>query len=352
MSGRYGAGGAGARVYRRRRFTAAVAAAVVVVGVVAVALAAGSSSSSPPGSRGAAGATASRAATSPVPSPLGHLTVASAPYHLPSPLSREVVLASGGALEILGGLNGADVSQTSVYQLDPSTGRVSQLGQLAEPLHDAAGVELDGRPVLFGGGAATSVATVEAFTAGTGQLIGQLPEPRSDLAAVRIGATAYVLGGYTGLSAPTSVLATTDGITFRTVARLPLAVRYPAVAVLGGNIWVFGGEHDGVITGVIQRVDPAAGTAQVVGDLPVPLAGSSALVIGGVVYLAGGQSTAGAVANVARFDPATTTFVRAASLPGPVAYAGSVVIAGTGYLLGGETPSTVDTVLTLQISAR
>lgn len=345
-----------ARIYRRRRLTAAAAAVVVAGGLVAVVLAVQPSGGSPPGTSSANPAVTPAATGSGGPSrPAGprslHLTVALARYDLPSPLSREVVLGSGQALEVLGGLDGADVSQTEVYDLDPGTGAVTLQGQLAQPLHDAAGVVLAGRPVLFGGGAATSVAAVEEFSAGAGQIVGELPQPRSDLAAVRIGATAYVLGGYTGGAYLPSVLATTDGVTYRAVAQLPVTVRYAAVAVLGGDIWVFGGEHDGASTGVIQRVNPAAGTAAVVGEMPVPLAGSSALVLNGAIYIAGGESPGGPVAQVARFDPATMSLLPAAVLPGPVAYAGSAVVGATGYLLGGETPGTVGTVLTLRVSA-
>jgi hypothetical protein len=59
------------------------------------------------------------------------------------------------------------------------------------------------------------------------------------------------------------VLATTNGHTFMAVARLPVPVRYPAVAALGGQIFVFGGQaatgaHAGTPTDVIQAVAPPA----------------------------------------------------------------------------------------------
>ena len=69
-----------------------------------------------------------------------------------------------------------------------------------------------------------------------------MPAPRSDAAAVTIGSTTYLVGGYDGTRPDAPVLATTDGRTFTTVTALPVPVRYPAVAALGGQIYLFGGQ--------------------------------------------------------------------------------------------------------------
>ena len=63
-----------------------------------------------------------------------------------------------------------------------------------------------------------------------------------DHVAVAIGGTDYIVGGYNGTAGEPDVLATTDGQTFRTVATLPVPVRYPAIAALHGLLYVFGGE--------------------------------------------------------------------------------------------------------------
>ena len=116
--------------------------------------------------------------------------------------------------------------------------------------------------------------TVQAFSgAGTARVTGSLPAPRSDAAAVTIGGTNYVVGGYDGSKPDASVLATTDGRTFTTVAALPVPVRYPAVAALDGMIYAFGGQaitgpDAGAAVNVIQAVDPARHTAAVIGRLP------------------------------------------------------------------------------------
>src|SRR5207245_11479895 len=87
------------------------------------------------------------------------------------------------------------------------------------------------------------------------RLIGHLPGPRSDLAAATDEGRTYLVGGYDDRAPLASVLATADGTTFRPAGQLPVAVRYPAVATRGRNIFAFGGETGSVDTDAIQELD-------------------------------------------------------------------------------------------------
>ena len=174
------------------------------------------------------------------------------PWRLRAPLSREVAAAGPrGRLLLLGGLTSGGASADGIFTVNPATGHARAAGTLARPLHDAAGTSLRGHEMIFGGGAQASVATVQEFNPAvpgrtarhaTASVTGALPAARSDAAAVTIGGTAYVVGGYTGTRPDAEVLATSDGRGFRGVAALPVPVRYPAVAALGGTIFAFGGE--------------------------------------------------------------------------------------------------------------
>ena len=198
------------------------------------------------------------------------------PWHLARPLSREVVVAgSGGRLIVLGGLVAGGASASGVYALDTATGAARQIGALRAPLHDAAVSVSKGRALVFGGGSPATVATVQSFAlsapgrrrqAAVATAAGPLPAPRSDEVAVTIGATTYLVGGYDGTRPDASVLATVDGRTFRRVTALPVPVRYPAVAVLGGRIFAFGGQaitgpQAGAPVDVIQAVEPVPAIA-------------------------------------------------------------------------------------------
>ena len=112
-----------------------------------------------------------------------------------------------------------------------------------------------------------------------------------------------MIGGYDGTRLDPEVLATRDGRHFRVAARLPVPVRYAAMAAAGGLIWVFGGQTAAGPTDVIQRIDPATGAATVAGHLPRPVQGAAALSLGGQVYVAGGAGTSGTCSGSTRPRP-------------------------------------------------
>ncbi|MGH2858215.1 MAG: hypothetical protein ACRDMJ_12110, partial [Solirubrobacteraceae bacterium] len=235
------------------------------------------------------------------------------------------------------GLDAAGASASGIFALDPTSGHLTSAGALATPLHDAAAALLGSQAVVLGGGSPVTTAAVERFTPGSSaRVVSQLPQPRSDAQAVVLGGRAYLVGGYDGTSATADVLATRDGQRFTTVARLPVPVRYPAVAVIGNTIYAFGGERvGGGDTNVIQAVDPAKGTATVAGHLPVTLAHSVAVTLGARTYLAGGRAGGAASAQVWLYDPARRTAIAAGRLPSPVANAAAATIGGTAYIIGG-----------------
>jgi hypothetical protein len=273
------------------------------------------------------------------------------PWHLSAPLSRMVVEPSTGSdLTVLGGYDGAG-SADGVFALDTATGKLHLTGNLAVPTHDAAGASLGNLDLVIGGGDTTSDALVQALTPGpaapTAAEIGHLPSPRSDCDAVSIGETVYVVGGYDGTNGDVTVLATQDGRSYRSVATLPVPVRYPAVAVLAGKIYVFGGDaasgpRSGDAIPDIQRVDPQTGSAVVLGSMPEALEGASAVTIAGEIYLTGGATSSTAAATTTSstiwaFDPLTRTLLRAGVLPVAVSDAGIAVIGTTTWVIGGET---------------
>jgi hypothetical protein len=279
--------------------------------------------------------------------------------------AREVVLPHGRDILIAGGLTPGQESTSETVVLDPATGQASPLGRLAAATQDSGGSLLGGRPVVFGGRTGASTATVQAVTGpGTASMLGPLPQPRSDLAAVTVHGIAYLIGGYDGASYTYSVITTRDGTHFSTLTKLPVPVRCPAVAAIGDQIWVFGGQTEAGLTNVVQQIDVSRGTARVVGRLPSPLAGETGFTLGGMIFLAGGQmvrsgtppsSRTAATAlitsdRVLRYNPASGATSLAGQLPVPVAYGAGTVMGGTAFLLGGEDGQLlVPTVTTLRV---
>ena len=260
---------------------------------------------------------------------------------LPAPVSRPVVLPDGSGFLILGGLATGDVSTARIVAVDPESGRSQLAGSLAVAVHDSAGAELHGEWFVFGGGSFSTVSEVQAWTAGKATDLGRLPEARSDLSAATTGATAYVLGGFDGSTLTPDVLATTDGVTFRVVAKLAVPVRYGAAAVADGALWIVGGvtgtsEGSTTETDAVQKVDLATGRATVTGHLPQAMGHATAVGLGGQVFVLGGRSGTIPSATIWRLDPNAGTVQSVGQLPQALSDAGSVVVGDTGYLVGGE----------------
>ena len=267
------------------------------------------------------------------------VTARLAPYRLTASLSREVVLPTGTGLRILGGLAASQSTVGGVFDLNPGTGSLAAVGQLAVAVHDAAGVVQGGHDLVLGGGSPNTIATVQRFGPGSGAaVLSRLPRPRSDLTAVTVGGRVFVLGGYDGTTLDPTVLVSSDGRSFARFATLPQPVRYPATAVAGGRIYLLGGANGSgsTETTAIQEVDPTSGRAAVVGHLPEPVAHASAMTVNGTVYVLGGQINGGASDLIERFDPSTHRVRAAGFLPEAVSDAGSAAFGGTTYLVGGE----------------
>jgi outer membrane protein assembly factor BamB len=278
------------------------------------------------------------------------VTLASAPYRLPAPVQREVAVAAGRRVIIVGGLNAAKVSTNGVFRLDPSSGRLSPLGVVPNAFHDAAGALLRGSVFVFGGGAGESTSTVQRFDLRTrkGSVVAQLPHALSDLAAATIGSTAYLVGGFDGRMPRGEIYRTSDGRHFTLAGRLPVGLRYPAVAAAGGDLIVAGGVTASGASSVVYAFDPATGRTRSIGRLPAPVGHSGALVLGKRIYVVGGLDANGRTrGRVTAIDPEAR---RVVPVPGDarVSDAGAVVVAGRGLVIGGETDGrTVATVRVL-----
>ncbi len=281
------------------------------------------------------------------------------PWTLPAALSREAVVADGSSLVVLGGYTASGSSLSGVATLNVANGQETQDASLAAPVHDAAAAMLGHRVFVFGGGSPNTVATVQSIprpnasgSTGTGVVSGRLPTPRSDLAVVSVGAknggTAYIVGGYDGSSGEPAVLSTTDGTHFTQVARLAVPVRYGAVVATGGSIYVFGGELASPgstgATSDIQQVNLSNGQTSIIGHLPQALYGAAAVVLGGTIYVAGGQVPGGVtLTQIDAFVPSTHRILHAGLLPQAVAFAGYATLGSgrhaAGYIVGGEVAS-------------
>jgi Kelch motif protein len=315
-------------------------AGLIVLGVSAVKGGGGSKGEGPTGSAGP---------------PPSHLAAAISSAHLPVALHGLSLARTVNGLLVAGGANAADISTDRVYRFDPRTGKVSGAGRLVQPLHDAVAATLNRETLVFGGGNTATLDLVQALEPGAiAQTVGRLPEAVSDLSAVVVGRAVYIFGGFNGTTPSPSVLRTTDGRTFTRVARLPVPVRYAAVAATQDKIYVFGGElASGRDTSDIQEYDIATERSVIAGHLSEPVSHASAVSLDGGLYLIGGRRAGGASDRILRFDPRRNVALPAGRLPVPVFDGAARTYGDHAYLVGGLGPKTspLDTVISLGGSA-
>jgi len=243
---------------------------------------------------------------------------------LPRAISKAAAVAlPGGKLMILGGLVGNDSIDT-ILAGAPTKLRV--VGHLPQPTHDAAAARLGRTVYLFGGGAATSTATVVRVSLSGGAAnAGTLIEPLSDLGAVAVGGKAYLVGGYTGTEYATAILRYAPA-NDTVVARLPQGTRYAGVAAIGRTIYVVGGlttsGESRAIYAVQLRKKPKR-----IGTLPRPEAHGALAAFNGTLYYVGrrtilaidprsGKVTIAARLKVSLSDPTATTVGNAIVIAG------------------------------------
>ena len=262
---------------------------------------------------------------------------------LPSPHYEGATTVAAGKVVIMGGLSKAKASTNLIWQFDPATGATTALGSLVAAQHDASAGTLGDTPYVFGGsGAKTVLDTIESLAPGAKKstVVGKLPKPRTGAVGITDtdGPTLYVVGGTDGANGTNEVLSSIDGLNFQTVATLPEPVKYASAAIVGTQLFVFGGEWNNVQSQSIQLVDLAKQSASVVAKMPEPVSHAMAFVLNGTIFLAGGRVGGGRTDAIRRFDPTTYTFANAGTLPSKVSDSSVATIGNSAFLLGGLAP--------------
>jgi large repetitive protein len=314
---------------------------LALMGVLMVACASGS----PQPSR-------SRSAETPISSPLrsqeAKLEVKSTGYNLSAPIQRALAVWQGSKVYIAGGLDADGTTVGGVFSLDPVSGRLTPLGTLPQPVHDAAAAMIAGRLVVFAGGSGAGTNTVQIFDPSTDKawIAGHMPVALSDLAAAQIGSTTYLIGGYDGTAPRREIYATSDGTTFRLVGRLPVGLRYPAATGIDGRIMIVGGDTTSGPTASILVFDPSTGRVSRIGQLPYAVGHASAFGLGSFVYVVGGRNAADtSTRRSSMVDPVGGEVTALPPLAGPLA--DSAVASGPDsvLLVGGWGKGTLSQVL-------
>ena len=255
---------------------------------------------------------------------------------LPEARSGIAAATFDGSIVVSGGLSPAGQSTSTVFQLG-AQGASRSAAMLPGPVHDAAAAELAGRLLLFGGGQFEGSDRIVSVMPGPPRVIGRLPQALSDLDAVTIGRLAYVVGGWNGSTANAQIYAVTSTGHVTRAGRLPLGVRYPAAAALGGRMIVAGGEQStGAPTRQAWSFDPATETVVRLPDLPVATDHAAAATVGGRLYVLGGLRGGAFTDAIVSWAPGERRWHAAGRLPSALADLGAVTFDGAIAAIGGR----------------
>jgi cysteine-rich repeat protein len=194
----------------------------------------------------------------------------------------------------------------------------------------------------FGGG---RLAVFEPVAAGCWQTDGvpALPAPLLDAGGAVLNGELYVIAGKDA-SGPQRTVHVYNPFTnqWRLAPPLPAAypaVENPAVAVLGGALYVIGGSTEPFAGSVASaaRFDPVTQAWTMLAPLPAPRGGATAQGIASRIYVAGGMDAGSSRQELFIYDPATNTWSAGAPMSVPRDNPMSAAVGGRLYVFGGRT---------------
>jgi YVTN family beta-propeller protein len=263
---------------------------------------------------------------------------------LEAPLQDAGGAAVGGTAYLLAGLDAQDVSVDVVRSV--TNGRTRIVSHLPGARHDAAAVSLGGRVYLFGGGNAVGqLDEIVRFAPGGSAaptVVGHLPTASSDAAAAVVAGTAYIVGGYDGHAWLNTIVAWTLGHKARVVARLPVAIRYAAVAVARGRVVIAGGTlTSGAASRAVYSFTPASQQVRKLHDLPRATTHAAAGALRGQVLVIGGRGTDlhSFSDRIYAVDPIQGRVMKVGRLPAALSDATGITMPGAVLLAGGKGAS-------------
>jgi N-acetylneuraminic acid mutarotase len=176
-----------------------------------------------------------------------------------------------------------------------------------------------------------------------------LPAAReSGNGAAAIGSTIYVAGGYDANRTLTRTLYAynTNSNTWSTRASMPIASACGGSAVISGKLYVFTGcklSSTGaqVAAGSLHRYDPSTNAWTTLRSAPSVHSQPAVGVIGGQLYVVGGNNAAGvAVGRLDVYDPATNLWSTLPAMPTARTAATAAVVRGELHVIGGRNGDT------------
>ncbi len=214
---------------------------------------------------------------------------------LRSPRQEMGVVAVGGKIYAVGGLDKEGQGLRTVEVYHPDANRWSFVQALPLPLHHAAAADVEGVLYLVGGfeGSSFEFATnlVWAYYPASGQwrLRAPMPTRRGALAVAVYQKEIYAVGGFRD-GHSVSDFAVYDVAQDRWSSLPPMPTRRDHLAAVAiPDIIAISGRKDGMNLSEVERYDVGRQVWSAVASIPTPRSGFAAVNMGGQVYTFGGE---------------------------------------------------------------
>ncbi|MBI5546995.1 MAG: hypothetical protein HY901_24200, partial [Deltaproteobacteria bacterium] len=240
------------------------------------------------------------------------------------------------------------VPVTTAWAFDPEAGTSTPVADLPSVQEGLVAVTANDLVYAFGGAdsAGVAVAHVRSYDPATSRWTERQPMPtgRRDAAAAVVGGLVYVIGGDNGAALQTVEIYDPVQDDWTSGPLLPETRTGAVAASWNGELYVLGGSDGGsVLRASVLKLD--LGSWSVVPGVTLSVANARALQIGSVAVVAQGRSLAGVSATLWSVDLADLSpaapLVRLNPLTVPAQFAAAAVVNGNMYLLGGNGSPTL-----------
>jgi N-acetylneuraminic acid mutarotase len=267
--------------------------------------------------------------------------------NLPSVRQEHAVVALGGQIYLIGGFT-PNVTAT-VEAFDPEAESWGSVADFPVALHHANAAAVDGRLYVAGFYLGASFTNADGRVYEYDSELGSWSErgvmpagtERASSCVVAFAGKIYLFGGARGGSVPDASAYDVATNTWQELPPLPEAREHCVAGEIDGNLYIASGRSDG-IGGFERRTwvfDPISATYAARAPIPTPRGGAAGAVVGGQLYVFGGEGNtadpSGVFANVEAYDPTADSWQSLPAMLAPRHGLGAAALANGIYLPGG-----------------
>ncbi|HEY1909031.1 MAG TPA: kelch repeat-containing protein [Myxococcaceae bacterium] len=265
-------------------------------------------------------------------------------HQMPFGQGESAIAAWEGKIYVAGGY---DTSPTFlIYDLATDSWRTGPA--LLGGTDNAGAVASQGKIWVFGGEASPRV-QIYGVAAGAWSDGPALPGPRFSSVVELVGSAVHLVGGWSfdrshnvSISSHTVFDLSSGTYPAGPFAAMGTARNHAYSGVIDGKLYVTGGRapghegSDGTNLAVTEVYDPGADGWTTLEDLPTPRSGGASAVLGGKLYVMGGQLPGNTLYKaVHRFDPATGHWEALPDMPIELTGHRAVAVGNALYVMGG-----------------